>query len=305
MLFCNQFSAMLRSFHPRKHLCYSITVFYVLLAIIAFFNNHSVPMETDHRVKRGTDNLDGTQQCGTLRIYRELDTGRCVSRCHKGYLTHRTGLTSGECKPCESPCRTCAGRVDFCRTCIEGYMLESGECRKIHIIETLPDCNKLSRCKQHYRRSNRNDIKQCRKKFKKHCQGFRSEDAVRNKKMKKQSKLFNKVSSKQYRVRKRRLRKRYKKRRNRGEILSNRSFPNTWHTVKKGSYAGYKISAKTFITLHKNDQKLLNYKQLKGKIRSAAAAENGFKSTHKNCSSCRGWQKIRSFMDLIFSSSVE
>lgn len=53
MLFCNQFSAMLRSFHPRKHLCYSITVFYVLLAIIAFFNNHSVPMETDHRVKRG------------------------------------------------------------------------------------------------------------------------------------------------------------------------------------------------------------------------------------------------------------
>jgi len=55
-------------------------------------------METDHRVKRGTDNLDGTQQCGTLRIYRELDTGRCVSRCHKGYLTHRTGLTSGECK---------------------------------------------------------------------------------------------------------------------------------------------------------------------------------------------------------------
>ena len=56
MLICNPlFSAMLRNFDARKHLCYVITVLYVLLATLSFFNsNQKVPMmNVDHRNKRG------------------------------------------------------------------------------------------------------------------------------------------------------------------------------------------------------------------------------------------------------------
>lgn len=64
-----------------------------------------------------------------------IGSGQCV-KCNAGYWIERLASgTTGVCRLCDSPCKTCEGGPKKCTSCIDKYNLQDTSCISVNNVE--------------------------------------------------------------------------------------------------------------------------------------------------------------------------